>query len=163
LSYVEIISPLLSGSLVSEIRKLPDHLRTNKRLLRTIVHSLSPEVGFAKYWAAESATGILESPRIVRVLREYLSSSHTDVVVPRKFTSYVLSGLATRSESRRPAGWRSLRRTAASHLPPWILKSKKKKSHVGALRPNLLAFRIYLMARMHEMLVEDAASFRAIE
>jgi len=161
LPYVEIISPLLSGSLVNEIRKLPDHLRTNKKLLRTIVHCLSPEVGFAKYWAAEPATRILESPRIVDVLREYLSSSHAEVVVPREFTRYVLDGLAMRAGSRRPPGWRNLRRMAASYLPSWIMK--RKTSQASALRPNLLAFRVYLMARMHDLLAEDAASLRAVE
>jgi asparagine synthetase B (glutamine-hydrolysing) len=47
LPYVEIVSPLLSGSLVEEIRKLPDHLRTNKALLRSIAQSLSRTSAFA--------------------------------------------------------------------------------------------------------------------
>ena len=164
LPYVEIISPLLSGSLVEEIRKLPDHLRTNKALLRTIVQSLSPDVGYARYLATEFTAGILESPRIVELLREDLSSNRADVVVPREFIKYVLSGLAMSVRHRRPMGWRSLRRLAGAHLPSWIVRKRKKKtSRTPTLDPNALAFRVYLVARMHDMLAEDAASLRAVE
>lgn len=156
LPYVEIASPMLSGSLVEEVRKLPDHLRTNKVLLRSIAHSLSPDVGFARYAATEPATGILKSHSVATFLSDTLSAS-SNQVVPRKFIEFVLHTMTKAKPRSKPQLWRTLKRSAASYAPAWMLRRGKKKVAEPPLDANQLAFRVYLICRMNEMLTEDAA------
>jgi hypothetical protein len=163
LPYVEIISPLLSGSLVEEIRKLPDHLRTRKVLLRSIVHSLSPNISFSRFPSTERAASILKSRRVVEFLRDELSSIQPGVVISTELIRYALSGIATSDRDQRPPLRKRLRRLARSHLPSWAARGNThKSSRARGLDPNTLAFRLWLIARMHHMLAEDAASLRHV-
>jgi hypothetical protein len=164
LPYVESVSPLLSGSLVEAIRNLPDHLRTSKSLWQSIVRSLSPNFDYSRYEATESATDILASTPVVDFLRDYLSAARADSVLPREFLQYVLTGLATTAPPRPSRYWKRLRRLAGSHLPAW---AKKAARAVGPptphlLDPNQLAFRVYIILQMDEMLNAAAVDGRRL-
>jgi hypothetical protein len=163
LSYVEIMCPLLSGSLVEAIRTLPDHLRTDKSLFRSIARSLSPTIDYAKYAAPESLTEILTSGPVVAFLRDELSAARADCVLPREFLQFVLAGLTTTAPLRPSRHWKRLRRLAGNYLPAW---AKRAASNTSPLTPRLdfnqLAFRAHIILRMYELHAEDATSLRTI-
>jgi hypothetical protein len=158
LPYVEIVSPLLSGTLVAAVRRLPDDLRTNKSLFRKIAHSLSPPIEFAKYAATEPATGILKAPAIVEFLKADLTDSRTTALVPRKLIDVVLQEMKTVPAHARRSRWRGLKRLAAWYFPALAARHKAtgKPSPVRRLDANQVAFRIHMVSGMCELLREDA-------
>jgi len=162
LPYVEIVSPLLSGSLVEEIRKLPDELRTNKILLRSIAQALSPDLGFAKYTAAEKATSILKSAHVATYLTDWLFATSSPLI-PHRFVELIREAAAGRAQEPKLRLWKKrMRRAAAAYLPPWILPRRKMQPTEMRLDASQLAFRVYLICRMDEILAEDAASVSRI-
>lgn len=159
LPYVEIASPLLAGSLVAEIRKVPDHLRTDKALLKKIVLSLSPDVAITKVTATETATEILASSRIVEFLRDSLRSAHSDDIVSAEFKRNLGNALVTREHTQRSLQWKHIKRSIRSHLPSWAAHTVTKmapRPRPPELNANQLAFRIHLMARMKDTLAAEA-------
>jgi hypothetical protein len=161
LSYVEVVSPLLSGSLVEAIRTLPDHLRTSKSLLRSIVRSLSPNIDFAKYAAVESPSDILMSEPVVAFLRDNLSAARADCLLPGEFLRYVLDGIADSHPNWRTKYAKRVQRWASSNIPNWAKKAVKRQSpSVSLLNFNQLAFRVYIILQMNEVLNADAVDGR---
>jgi len=154
LPYIEIINPLLSRAIIYAVRTLPDHLRTDKHLYKSIVRSLSFDSRFAKYPAIESPYNILRSKQVVEFLKEELSSAYVDSTLSREFINYVLNGM-TIDEHQNGRRRRKLAATVKSHVPTWI---KNKIRHTVA-KPkmdfNVLAFRAYMISRMNKILSDD--------
>ena len=158
LPYVEIVSPLLSNSVIAEVRKLPDRLRTNKTLLRSIAQSLSPPVRFARYSATQSPQDILKSPRAVEFLSAELSTARIRAVLPAEFIEYVRERLVSSQRQGPRRGWRKLKRAAAAYIP-WQVKKTPARKDPSARPPadfDRLALRAILAGRMHRLLSEDA-------
>ena len=162
LPYVEVAAPLLANSIVTEIRKLPDHLRTNKTLLRRIAQQLNPPVRVARYPATDLATDILKSAPVVAFLKDELAAIRKESTVPSDLLDSVLDKIVhAGAQERRSTIWRNLKRTFAAYIPERP-KGVTPNSLPG--RPpidfNRMAFRIMLISRMQIILNEDAATLR---
>jgi hypothetical protein len=159
LPYVESVSPLLSGSLVEAIRTLPDHLRRSKSLWHSIVRSLSPDIEVSKYEATESLTDILASTPVVDFLRGHLSTARADSVLPREFLRYVQDRIADSHPNSQTKYAKRLRRWASSYMPKWAKQAvKRKPPSMSLLDFNQLAFRVYIVLQMNELLNADAVA-----
>jgi hypothetical protein len=159
LPYVEVASPLIANSIVAEVRKLPDHLRTNKMLLRRIAHQLSPPVRVARYPAIQPPADILKSVRVASFLRAELVAARDESLISKNLIDFVLGRVVmTGAQDWRRASWRNLKRALTAYLP-----GRTKITTASSLpgKPtsdfNRLAFRIVLISRMHRLLTEDAA------
>ena len=141
LPYVELINPLLSRKIIYEIRRLPDHIRTDKRLFRSIVGSLSPHIDYAKYSATASRKSILRSNEATAFLKQELTLDYVDSILPREFIDDVLNQMVIGEERREIAN-------AKNRLRNKVTKPK--------MDFNLLAFRAYMICRMNKMLSGDA-------
>jgi len=143
LPYVEIMNPLLSRRIIYQVRRLPDHLRTYKRLYKAIVRSLSPKLDFAKQSALGSSRDIFRSRQVVELLEAELSSTYVSPILPTEFVDYVLDYLEVIDKKNRKT-WR------------------RNEIRNSAVQPgidfNIVAFRAYMISKMSKMLVEDAGS-----
>jgi len=156
LPYVEISSPLISGSVVEAFRELPDWLRTDKLLLRRIAQSVSPDIPFATAAAIQPAADILKSPQVVELLRDSLSSSDLAPVIPAEFAAYALSGVVQTRAMPRATGRRRLRATARALMPSWAARLRTHVTPARAPDHNRLALRTFLVSRIARMYAEDA-------
>lgn len=141
LPYVELIYPLLSRKIIYEIRRLPDHLRTDKRLFKSIVGSLSPRIDYAKYSAIASRESILRSNEAIAFLKQELTLDYVDSILPREFIDDVLNQMVIGAGRQKTAN-------AKSRL--------RKRSQSKKMDFNILAFRTYMICRMNKMLSSDA-------
>jgi hypothetical protein len=158
LPYVEIIDPLLSGSVIALIRQLPDALRTRKELLRRLARQMSPEIPFATSVAIQARDDVLKSSSVVELLADSLSSQKVLSVIPAELAAYAIEGLAVKdSANSRVPLVRRLRRTAKAWAPSWAGRLPAQVTPTPMLDHNRIAFRAYLVERTTTLLQHDAA------
>ena len=143
-----------------EVRKLPDHLRTEKLLFREIVTARSPDIPFATRSAIDRPANILRAPEAVALFRDELTSSSAKSVLPPRLVERVLANLsvATRSPvapARRAPG--GLKRAIKRRLrrPITVARSTVARAPFDY---NVIALRLYIVRRMHEALTKDATA-----
>jgi hypothetical protein len=162
LPYVEIMNPLLSRRIIYQVRRVPDHLRTYKRLYKTVVRSLSPKLDFAKHPAIDSPHGILRSKQVVELLEAELSSSYVSSTLPVEFIDYVLDHLEIvderNSKMRTLRARRTMRATVKQYLPTWRTNGVRNGAEQQEMDFNIMAFRAYMISKMNRILAEDAKS-----
>ncbi len=158
LPYVELISPLLSNSLIDLIRQVPDALRTNKTLLRRFACTLTPEIPFAATRALQPRNDVLKSPSVVKLLADSLSSHKALSTIPPEFAAYLVGGLTINTPLDRSTSIsRRLRRTAKASFPSWATRLRTHTTSIPALDHNRIAFRAYLVERTSCLMQQDAA------
>lgn len=151
LPYVEVINPLVSRRIAEQVRALPDHLRTNKKLFRKVVQSMSPPVEFARYPAIQSRQNILRTPHAVHAIVDRLERARsTDRVLPKECLDFALTHIQSKNgEEAYPS----------SEAEKLIFRLKEKIKQISPMQimdPNIFAFRAYIISRMTEMLTSDA-------
>lgn len=156
LAYVEVIHPLISRPIIWQVRKMPDHLRTDKHLFKQIVDSASIDVPIARRAAVAVGEDALHEPAIERTIRATLDSVGSEAGVLFALAGHSLDLLAasdTACSSRRAA---RLHRRVARTAKRRILGDPFPR-RIPALR---FAFRTYIIARMQSLLGEDARVLR---
>ena len=142
LAYVEQASPLLSRKVLLAVRQLPDSLRTDKILFRSIVGAMSPRVHFASSGAIASPQQILREDRIVNLLKDEISSETIRTIVPSELVEKIVQRLET-GPFRTSRFDTQLRRV--------------KRLLLGAeVDHNVLAFRVFIISRMNTILSQDS-------
>ncbi|KAF0191342.1 MAG: hypothetical protein FD165_1938 [Gammaproteobacteria bacterium] len=154
LSYVEISAPLLSRKIITQVRCMPDSLRTNKSAFKHMVTHNGPGIRYATGAAIESRDDILRSDTVASAIRNGLRQEHAGskrIDVLSRFALELLakeSSLSGKLSSNK--GERIIRR----------IRSMLSIRNQGLLLdPYLLAFRVYIIRRMHEILDGDASAF----
>jgi hypothetical protein len=161
LSYVEQMNPLLSRKILSVVRCVPDHLRTDKTLFKRIVARISPKVEIAMEGANASRENILRQRRVAEVLRSELDSERAKSLVPSGLILRVIQNLQT---NEGPVTRDSFRSKLKKLVPPFardFLRGEGRdfltgKGILPSLDFNVLAFRIYLISQMNAVLTADA-------
>ncbi len=155
LSYVEQINPLLSRTILRQVRHLPDHLRTEKALFKMIVNSISPEIDYADSVSSASLNEILKEKKIVELIRNELSSDIAKTIFPVSFLNFVLKGIKSKDESITiKTNSASLRSIINKNLPRF-LNNILRKIFLPSVDPNVLGFRVLLICRMNRILHDD--------
>jgi hypothetical protein len=156
LSYVEQISPLLAKKILYRVRQLPDRLRTEKKIIKNIIRSISPKIEFATSAATASPGDIFKGKRLAGVLRSELSSDYAKKIFREEFLDLILKGIKTEPEEKiSKARSASLRSYAKKYLPLFLIRAMRMFSP-PAVDKNVLAFRIFLISKMNEILKEDS-------
>ncbi len=157
LSYVEVITPLLSRMILQQIRQLPDHLRTGRILFREIVASLSPHVGFATYNATASLRNVLRQKEVVEMFQDELSSKSAKSIFPAPFLDDVLKGLSTdRVAKKSKLGLPWLEDIGKKFVPRSTVNLVLDHLYSPTVSQNRLAFRLFLISRMISILNQDS-------
>jgi hypothetical protein len=153
--YVEQISPFYSKKVLGVARQLPDHLRTEKILFKKIVRSNGPKIDFATREATGLPDDILKRTQFVEFLRNELSSDHAKTLLPTEFLESVLKGIRIETEEKLvKANSFSIRSFAKKNLPRFLIRGMRKFAP-PTVDPNILAFRVFLISKMNEILNED--------
>jgi hypothetical protein len=156
LSYVEQISPLLAKKILYRVRQLPDRLRTEKKIIKNIIRSISPKIEFATSAATALPGDIFKGKRLAGVLRSELSSDYAKKIFREEFLDLILKGIKTEPEEKiSKARSASLRSYAKKYLPLFLIRAMRMFSP-PAVDKNVLAFRIFLISKMNEILKEDS-------
>lgn len=156
LSYVEIVSPLLTKRILKEARKLPDHLRTEKKLFIKIVNSITPDVPFAKRDATAKVSGVLKQKQIVELISKELTSNTANELFPQEFLTDVLNNINILEVEKEKSTEAFSVVLFIKRITPRFLKSFMRSKAPSLTLPsidyNVLAFRIYMVVKMNQML-----------
>jgi len=162
-AYVDVGTPLLSGSVLECVRRLPDALRTEKQLWRDLVSGLLPDVALATRVAIPSLTDFVADRRVLTLLLDELASEHATSLFPPLLRARVCAAL--RAELRAPvntsrAGREAWRLNALSRAVPARLRAAVRSWRITrpTIEPLVLAFRAFVATRMHALLRNDAAT-----
>ncbi|OWW18563.1 asparagine synthase-related protein [Noviherbaspirillum denitrificans] len=159
-SYVEIVNPLLAGKVLHRVRELPDRLRTDKALFKDIVDTISPDVPYATEGANASMGSVLRKREIAGLMRNKLLSEQARQQFGTEFLNEVARGI--RDEGFSPAKRPGTRANVIKSLVPRALKNWiRDRVAKPSLDPNVLAFRVYMILRMREILEEDCAAMES--
>lgn len=157
LSYVELISPFLTRSVIMQVRTQPDHLRTDKAIFKKIVLAISPKIPFAKRSAIANDSDILRQKEVVKFLKEQLSADYAKEIFPADFLNKVLNDIKTeKSNKENSVNGFSLRVLIRRFIPaPLKRLIRANLSSLNSIDSNVLAFRIFIIVKMKSMLEKD--------
>ncbi len=162
-SYMEQISPLLSRRIMDRTWELPDRLRVYKGLYIEMVNAVAPDLPYADKdkLAPESLEDILRKGPIVELMLGTLHGDHARSLFSPEFLTWIERGI-TPGDSSRSSNTGSLKKKLKKLIPKSI---RERLLGSGAVKPsvdgNLLAFRVYILIRMHQILSEDCNKIRA--
>ena len=104
-SYVEIANPLLHRSIIDIVRGMPDTLRTEKRLFRAMVLSMSPPLSIASCTATPRVEPIIGQGPFRDLIEDEIRSSNASQYLPTSFRTQLIGELnrqrATKDASPR--------------------------------------------------------------
>jgi hypothetical protein len=151
-AYVEVANPLLSRRVLEYVRRLPDELRTAKRLWRTVVAMKSPDLPYARDSAVLQLADLVKDPAVVQALLGELESASAREILPPPLRTQLLG-----MTKRRPKAKRNVLFGITFRLPMAV--KTVVRNWIG-VKPELpsgtLAFRSFVASRMNTLLHEDA-------
>ena len=152
--YIEQINPLLSRKIIYLIRELPDHMRTEKKIFKKYVNSFNYSLKFANSRAIEPLEDIFRQREMVKMVKEELNSSLAKSIFSEDLLSHVIEKVTITSEKNLN------NKSLLKKIKRWIPKSIKKRVLKETFTPNAdmnrVAFRLFLIIRMHKLLDEDS-------
>ncbi|MFB4321106.1 hypothetical protein RB298_02005 [Priestia sp. BR_2] len=98
LSHVEIANPFLSRRIILEARKLPDHLRTSKKLYKDIANNVNPGIDYAQYRATARTKDLLNQNETIAFLKKEIRHSK---VLPNSLKNLLDKEMAPRPNKIR--------------------------------------------------------------
>jgi len=162
LPYVEIISPFLSRNVLVQVKQMPDNLRRDKLLFKTIVDSLSPNISYATSSANAYTFNILRQKKIVDMIINELSSERVSSIIPYRFVSFVLKGVKS-DEEKKLTNKLNFRATVLRLIPRSIKNIIYDRIIQPSVDYNELAFRVLLLNRMNNILNKDSLTLQNIK
>ncbi|OLO10051.1 hypothetical protein BTW10_16570 [Chromohalobacter japonicus] len=153
-SYLEEINPLLSRSVLDVVRSLPDGLREDKYLFKRVVESMGDNIPFALKSANANPKDILRERECVDLMKSEISSNYSALLFGPGFADRVISEIRVGNGKSRKWSIKGL----VSPLLPTSIKNRLRDT---VARPsvdgNVLAFRVFMIIKMHKMLSSDAS------
>ncbi|MCK0715834.1 hypothetical protein ACFO0U_13350 [Chromohalobacter sarecensis] len=153
-SYLEQINPLLSRSVLDAVRSFPDDLRTDKYLLKNIVESMEPRVPFAVKVANASPKDILRDKGCVDLMKSEINSNYSAGLFGAGFANRIISEIKVGND--KPRRW-DVKGLVSSLLPTSIKSRLRNTVARRSVDGNVLAFRVFMIIKMHKMLVSDSS------
>lgn len=154
LSYVEQITPLLSGKILDQVYKLPDRLRFRKPLFKKIVEEAFPGFPFATSSANSVPGDILRKDQVKVLIAHGLNSDDARGLLGKNFTDRILRSLAADKGMNSRAY--SLRKAVSRIVPQYFKNSLRNFGGQPALDNYVIAFRAYIAVRMAGILRTDS-------
>jgi hypothetical protein len=161
--YVEVVNPLLAGTILRCIRHRPDELRTGKRLWREVAQSRGVTTPLARRPAVLPLQRfVTDTPLLTLMLAEMETVPEGAVLSPAlraAVRAAIRTALAANTKRRaRTSGPRFLSLIA----PDFVRYAARRWIEVRPqFEPLVFAFRAFIVARMNALLRSDAKALAA--
>lgn len=159
LSYIEQSSPFLSNSIIKSVRKLPDNLRTNKRLFKDIVNEIGPQLEYAKEGANESHLNVLKNLTIISIITKELNTDIAKEIFSSELINHVLKKLNGKSDQTLALKLKTL---IARYLPNTVKNKLKDRGQLPSIHYPVLGFRLFIIIKIYSMLKEDSLNIKNV-
>jgi hypothetical protein len=151
--YVEQLNPFLSRKVAEVIRKMPDHLRSDKKLFKEIMKSLNPEgIPFSKKDSNTPLKDAVKKEEFVDLIKNELSSDYAEKLFPKPFLNQLVSNLKVKEISSQKESdlFKKLKDITPKRVKTYLAHQNPKLR----LDENVLAFRVFIICRMHRKFSE---------
>ncbi len=163
-AYVEILNPLLFKRIVKAFEILPDELRNDKFLFRTIIDETFPEIQYAKRDAVQDIGSILNNKEIKKYLKQELLEVKDSGVLSHDLVMTIVNSIEESAHQRLLI--RKLRDFYRSYTPKLLKGLMKSYYHKNMnyipMDTRRIALRALLVIKMNKMLSNDAKLGREI-
>ncbi|MEZ4774692.1 MAG: hypothetical protein R3D00_16020 [Bacteroidia bacterium] len=160
LGYVENINPYINKSLIERLGALPEKVHIDKQVLKKIIGSVNPDIPFATSQGLTEEKSFIKQPKVIRYIQESLMNNHSTGSFPQEMKAMIVEEI--KRSMPKSYGFEygflfKIKKAIQYYIPTNFKNSiKKPKSHLNADFPRL-GFRIVLIEKMHELLLEDAS------
>jgi hypothetical protein len=155
-SYVEQINPLLSTKILKAVRELPDDFRTNKFLFKEIVFEHAPDIPIATKSANASPEKLLRSEEFVLFLKNKMTTKMASNIFSEHFLTFIKNGIEVyRPKTMKSRNKKGFIKWIKQLIPRRILFWIKDMGILPTVDGNKLAFRVFMIIRMNEILNRD--------
>ncbi len=154
-AYVEVVNPLLSRRIINEIRNLPDSLRTDKVLFKRIVRKMSPNIAYATERAIAFTDDVLKRHQVTELLKKELRVTQEKELFSNELIEDVLNNMAVINTNPKRKSAR-LKNVVKAIIPRKVKTLIRRSQNKMSIDYNLLAFRIYIVSKMHKILTSDS-------
>lgn len=155
LPYVEVCNPLLSKKIIKQVRRLPDKMRTNKQLYKSIINDMSPKIEFAKRSAIEPFDSIFMRKDIKRIIHDELNTSYARSLLPDILVNYLIKGL--RNGNDRSSTFSSYKKKVTnSSLFQIAIRKYNRRFRKYEIPFSAMSLRAYIIVKMTSVLSSDA-------
>lgn len=148
--YVEQINPFLSRKIVTAMRELSDRARTDKKLFKSVMQPYSVKIPFSKADSNMSMKAVLRQEDYKNIIIKELSSDYAKSLFPTDFLEQITENIL------KPKNKKSSEKGFLSNIKPLIPRKLKiylaHKTVSLYLDEHILAFRIFIICRMHRKL-----------
>jgi Asparagine synthase len=155
LTYVEIMSPLLSKSIIYELRNHKDAFRTDKVIFKEIVNQLSPKIEFARYSATMEAKNVLKNKEVVSYIKNYLKTTDQQIF-KKEDIEFVLARMNVNNDFHK----KTIKQKVKEKLPRNIKNLLSNNIIKSNIDYNVVAFRLFIIFKMQNLLLNDALLFK---
>lgn len=152
-SYVELMNPLLFSRMIDTVLRMPDSLRTDKRLYKQLAAGFAPGIGFATEMAIPDSQHILADPEFEVLLRDTLHSHAAGMTLPAKLIQQIAKGL---NGAHKPASSQNLRSFVKRLIPRSATSLVRDAVTLPRVAWHTLALRVLILLRMIQVLESDA-------
>ncbi|WP_280565257.1 hypothetical protein, partial [Chromohalobacter sp. 48-RD10] len=141
-------------SILGVVRSLPDDLREDKFLFKSVVESMGSNIPFALKSANANPQDILREKACVDLMKSEIISNYSAELFGAGFVNRIISEIKVgKDESRR----QSIKGLVISLLPTSIKNRLRDTVVRRSVDGNVLAFRVFMIIKMHKMLSSDAS------
>lgn len=158
LTYIEQINPLLSKTILTAVRSMPDNLRTNKTLFKEITNTIGPNIPIANKSAIANLEDILKKKQLINLFKREINSSYANNLLGDKFVQFICDQIKDDKSTLKTRN-QQLKQSLKRHLPRFIKNLIRDKAIHPKVDGNVLAFRVFIILRMHKILTSDVAKF----
>lgn len=157
--YVEVANPLLTGTVLECVRRLPDDLRTGKRAWREVVRARGPAIPYATTPAVLALKDFVNDASMLQLMLDEIESASAAEIFSPALRQTVAGSIqeAFKKGGTAPKRSISVRARVMRSLPQRLrLAARRWATLEPALHPMVFAFRAFIASRMNALLKADA-------
>lgn len=149
LSYVEIANPLLHASIINQVLKCDDELRTNKSAFKAIVNSFNIDVSYAKEAAIGRLENILQQAKVKKYLLDSLIEYQDHNLLPPELLRSVIRDLHKADNAN--SIYCRIKSLIRRNISKEIKRKAMARNPYISIPAIVLAFRILIIHRIHKL------------
>lgn len=146
-SYVEVINPLQSYSILKLVRELPDTLRDDKKLFRMFVEQRTSPIPFATKGANISHTEQLKKKEVVSYFVDTIKMSTYNLIDKTFVNDLINSVTSSNSITFKMKFLNKIKKVTPKSLKSYF---RGRVKHLNYIDNHLLIFRVFIIYKMNE-------------
>ncbi len=153
-TYVEVEKPYLDNRIIRFIRTLADQYRTDRKLYKSVLAELSPDIPYAKYNAITSFKNMLSNPDTLNCISQSLERVRHHPMLSPKMISDAKRWISSIKNVDTKSKKRSFREIIRPLIPQFVKEIRYNlfKKNVSRI---MLLLRIWIIVEMTHLLQDD--------